>query len=265
MKRYAILFFALAMILSSCASTKKFVYLQDMEVGQKYAIEQLNQAVIHTGDRLSIVVTCKKPELAIPFNTITGSVSVEDNLFADASQSTAKSGYLVDSDGTIIFPIFGRLHLEGLTLKQASDMIKTMIIEGEYINDPSVTIEFINFKYVVWGASGNGVYTANGDRITIIEALAQAGDVSVNGRVDNVMVMREINGNREIYKMDLRSKDMFDSPGFYLQQNDVVYVEPKYRANVNSQRGWQIFTSSLSVLSTISTFVLLMMNLGMAN
>lgn len=255
----------LMLALSACSAPRNFVYLQDMEVGQKYAIEQLTQAVIHTGDRLSILVSCKKPELAIPFNNPTGSVVMDENLFLDASQTSVNSSYLVEPDGTIIFPIFGRIHIEGLTLRQASDMIKSLIINGEYINDPSVNIEFLNFKYVVWGASGNGVYTANGDRITIIEALANAGDVASNGRVDNVMVMREINGSREIYKMDLRSKDFFNSPGFYLQQNDVVYVEPKTRTNERMQQGWQILTSSLSVISTISTFVLLMLNLGMAN
>ncbi len=260
MNKYLLLL-AAVLISASCSMSKKYVYLQDMEVGEKYAIEQFNQAVVHTGDRLDIVVTCKNPELAIPFNTQTGVVSVDNNQIVAGGQALPK-GYKVDSDGFILFPVLGRLHLEGLTLKQAEDMIKAMIADGHYINDPTVTIEFLNFKFVTWGAIGNGVHTVEGDKITIIEALAMSGGVNFNARNDNIMVLREIDGHREVYKMDLKTKDLFNNPGFYLQQNDIVYVEPKFKVGENTR---QTFLTVLSTMSTVTGFVLLMWNLGYRN
>lgn len=260
MKKYLLLA-AAVLAFSSCSISKKYVYLQDMEVGQKYAIEQINQAVVHTGDKLDIVVTCKSPELAIPFNYQAGVVTVDNGQVAAAGQALSK-GYKVDSDGFILFPVLGRLHVEGLTLRQTEDMIKAMIADGNYIKDPTVTIEFLNFKFVTWGAIGNGVYTVDGDKITIIEALAMAGGVPNTSRNDNVMVIREKDGNREVYKMDLKTKDIFNNPGFYLQQNDVVYVEPKFKVGETTR---QTFLTVLSTMSTVTGFVLLLWNLGYRN
>lgn len=254
-----LLLLAVVLMSASCSLSKKYVYLQDMEVGEKYAIEQFNQAVVHTGDKLDIVVTCKNPELAIPFNYQTGVVSLENNNQIAAAGQALSKGYKVDSDGFILFPVLGRLHLEGLTLKQAEDMIKALIADGNYITDPTVTIEFLNFKFVTWGSIGNGVHTVEGDKVTIIEALAMSGGVASHGRNDNVMVIRELDGNREVYKMDLRSKDLFNSPGFYLQQNDIVYVEPRFKVADNVK---QTFTTVLGTMSTVTGFVLLMWSLG---
>lgn len=257
MNKYLLLL-ATMLVFASCGPMKRYTYLMDMVEGEKYPIEQYSQAIIHTNDRLDIVVTCKTPELAMPFNNYTGLVNV-DNTQITGVTNNAQKGYRVDADGFINYPVLGRIHLEGLTIKQASDMIKSLIKDGNYINDPTVTIDFLNFKYITWGAMGNGVHTVQGDQITIIEALASAGGVPNGSRIDNVMVLREIDGNREIYKMNLRSKDIFNNPGFYLQQNDIVYVEPKERIDARFRQG---FTTVLGTMSTITGFVLLMWNLG---
>ena len=122
------------------------------------------------------------------------------------------------------------------------------------MKDPIVSIEFLNFKYTVLGAVGrNGTFNVEGDRITLLEAIANAGDIAVNARIDRVAVIREVNGEREMFMHDLRSKEIFDSPAFYLQQNDIVYVEPKYRKADIEDRGWKITTFLLSVVSAISS------------
>lgn len=240
------------MLLASCSSKKDIVYLQDMRVGTKYPIEAKYEPVIHCDDRLSITVSCKNPELAIPFNVQGGTFTVDanGNVTADASGSSVEKGYRVDVNGNIDFPILGKLHIEGMTVNAVKELIKSKIEQGNYMKDPLVTIEFLNFKYTVLGAAGrNGTFSAKGDRVTLLDAIANAGDLAVNAEIDRVAVIREVNGERQMFMHDLKSKEIFDSPCFYLQQNDIVYVEPKYRKKDNEDRGWQIATMLLSIVT----------------
>lgn len=242
------------LLLTSCASKKNFLYLQDMELGTKYPIDVKYEPVIHSDDRLSITVSCKNPELAIPFNIYGGTfkVGADGNVTADASNSISEKGYRVDVDGNIDFPILGKLHIEGMTVNAVKQLICDRIEEGNYMKDPLVSIEFLNFKYTVLGAVGqNGTFSANGDRVTLLEAIANAGDLSAKARTNKVAVIREINGERQMFMHDLRSTDIFESPCYYLQQNDIVYVEPKYRKKDNEDRGWQIGTMLLSIVTAV--------------
>lgn len=126
-----------------------------------------------------------------------------------------EKGYRVDVNGDIDFPILGKLHIEGMKVSEVRDLIKQKIEEGEYMKDPLVSIEFLNFKYTVLGAVGsNGTYTVDGDRVTLLEAIAKAGDLTSKAKVDRVAVIREIEGERQIFMHDLRTKDIFDSPCF---------------------------------------------------
>ena len=245
------------LLLTSCAR-KRIVYLQDMEMGVRYPINLKYEAVVHRDDRLSITVSCKNPELAIPFNIYGGTFKVgsDGNVTADASTRINEKGYRVDVDGNIDFPILGKLHVEGLKVGEVRDLIKNKIIEGEYMKDPLVAIEFLNFKYTVLGAVGrNGTFSVDGDRITLLEAIANAGDLSAKAKIDRVAVIREIDGERQMFMHDLRSKDLFESPCFYLQQNDIVYVEPKYRKKDNEDRGWQIGTAMLSIVTAVTSIL----------
>ena len=245
------------LLLTSCAR-KRIVYLQDMEMGVRYPINLKYEAVVHRDDRLSITVSCKNPELAIPFNIYGGTFKVgsDGNVTADASTRINEKGYRVDVDGNIDFPILGKLHVEGLKVGEVRDLIKNKIIEGEYMKDPLVAIEFLNFKYTVLGAVGrNGTFSVDGDRITLLEAIANAGDLSAKAKIDRVAVIREIDGERQMFMHDLRSKDLFESPCFYLQQNDIVYVEPKYRKKDNEDRGWQISTTMLSIVTAVTSIL----------
>ena len=246
------------LLLTSCASRKNIVYLQDMQIGEKYRYDTRYEAVIRRDDRLSITVSNKNPELAIPFNIYGGTfkVGTDGDVTADASTRVNEKGYRVDVDGDIDFPILGILHVEGLTVSELRDLIKEKIEKGNYMKDPLVSIEFLNFKYTVLGAVGNnGTFSADGDRVTLLEAIANAGDLTDKARTDRVAVIREVDGARQMFMHDLRSKDIFDSPCFYLQQNDVVYVEPKYRKKDGEDRGWQIGTTLLSIASVICSLL----------
>ena len=230
-----------------------------MEPCVAYPVDVRHEAVIMRDDRLKITVSNKNPELAIPFNIHEGSfrVSADGSISSYAnSSSVAEEGYRVDVDGNIDFPILGKLHVDGLSVNEAIDLISTRIEEGNYMKDPLVSIEFLNFKYTVIGAVGGvGTYSVNGDRITLFEALARAGGPTQKARIDKVTVIREIGDSREMLIADLRTKDVFNSPCYYLQQNDIVYVEPKYQKKDAEDRGWQIGTTMLSVVTTICSVI----------
>ena len=235
-----------ALVLSSCSSRKHVVYLQDMIPGEEYPLELKHEAKVQRDDRLAIVVTCKQPALAIPFNMQGGSVSVNAN--GEVSQSSgvpATKGYRVDINGNIDFPILGELCVEGMTVSQVKQLIQDRIKEGGYIKDPIVSIEFLNFKYTVLGAAGAGSFSVEGDRITLLEAIAKSGD--------RVLVIREENGVRKVYPHDLRSKDIFESPAYYLQQNDIVYVEPKYKKKDKEDRAIQYGSLLLSLSAAVTS------------
>lgn len=162
----------------------------------------------------------------------------------------------MDALGNIDFPILGKLHVDGMKISEVKKLIETRIRQGEYIKDPLVSVEFLNFKYTVLGAVGrNGTFTVNGDRITILEAIANAGDLTSKARVDRVKVIREVGNEKQMFVHDLRSTDIFQSPCFYLQQNDIVYVEPKYRKKDAEDRGWQITTVLISLASLVTSIL----------
>ena len=256
MSRILFLFLSALLALSSCVSSKDFVYLQDMQVGERYPFERKHEAVVHRDDRLSITVSCKQPELALPFNAQNAAVKVSSTGEISASADGTDKGYRVDVDGNIDFPMLGKINVEGRTLAEVTQIIKNGIIEGNYIKNPLVAVDFLNFKYTVLGAVGsNGTYTVRGDRVTLLEAIANAGDLATNARVDKVTVIREIGKERQIFVHDLRSSNIFNSPCFYLQQNDIVYVEPKYRKKERSERIAQYVTMTLSAIATACTVI----------
>lgn len=256
MSRILFLFLSALLALSSCVSSKDFVYLQDMQVGERYHFERKHEAVVHRDDRLSITVSCKQPELALPFNAQNAAVKVSSTGEISASADGTDKGYRVDVDGNIDFPMLGKINVEGRTLAEVTQLIKNGIIEGNFIKNPLVSVDFLNFKYTVLGAVGsNGTFTVKGDRVTLLEAIANAGDLGTNARVDKVTVIREIGNERQIFVHDLRSSNIFNSPCFYLQQNDIVYVEPKYRKKERSERIAQYVTMTLSAIATACTVI----------
>ena len=244
--------FAAVLLLASCGGAKKYVYLSDMTPGGKYPVNLESATIVHPNDLLAIKVSCKNPELAVPFNDMIGTyqISVDGNV--TAAGVDANAGYRVDAEGNIVFPILGKIEVAGKTLKEVAGIIETMIEEGNYIKNPVVSIDFLNFKYTILGAvNGKGTYTVDGDKITIIEAIANAGDLANNARLDRIAVIRMIDGKQEIFYNDIRTADIFMSPTYYLQQNDIVYVEPKYTER--KEKAWQATSFVISLVSLAST------------
>ncbi|MDR2038792.1 MAG: polysaccharide biosynthesis/export family protein [Bacteroidales bacterium] len=245
----------LCCILFSCHTSKKVIYLQDAVDGTSEAMVPNEGITIQPKDILSIVITSKNPELSVSFNLplttyFAGSAS------PTAGESQKLLGFTVDQYGYIDYPILGRIKVAGLTRLQLSDMIKQRLTEDDLLKDPVVTTEFMNFRISILGEVANpGTYQITNDKITLLEALGMAGDMTIYGNRENVMVVRETDYLRNTYRVDLRSKDLFTSPVYYLQQNDVIYVEPnKVRAGqsrINENKSVGVWVSIASLFATI--------------
>ena len=256
-KKYvAYLVVCMAVFFTACTSTKKIIYLQDVVPLKQQEIEQKYEVIIHGDDLLAIMVNSRDPELALPFNM----PMVSYQLGSNTGGQQRVLGYLVDTNGNIDFPILGEIHVEGLTRMQLTELIKNKLIEGDLIKDPIVTVQFLNFKISVMGEVGRpGSFTISGDRITLLEALSMAGDLTIYGRRDRVGVIRENNGKRTILFHDLRSADIFNSPCYYLQQNDIVYVEPNKaksgQSSINQNNSIGVWVSVISLQTTIAVLI----------
>ena len=216
--------FVWTILLSSCASRKDVVYFQGVDT---VAMDSINKnsnysPILKPDDQLSIIVSSIDGEAALPFNLPAVTMSITGLNAAGAPQLQP---YLIAQDGTIEFPQLGKLHLAGLTRLEAIEMFKTKL--APFLNDPVVTIQIVNFKVSVLGeVKKPGTFPVKNERITVIEALGLAGDTSLWGLRNNVLVIRETENGKQFERVDLTSPEMFTSPVYYLQQNDVVYVEP---------------------------------------
>jgi polysaccharide export outer membrane protein len=211
----------LAFFITSCYSTKKTVYfreLGDMTIVSKIASEP---PIIHQNDLLSIKISSLNPNASEIFNNNTVGASS-----TNAGTNTQAFGYLVDVAGNIQIPILGNLKVEGLTQMALKDTILKKIISRNLLIDPIVTIRFLNFRISVMGEVDKpSVYNVPCEKITLLEALALAGDLTVFSRRDNILVIREENGEKKLVRLDLSSSELFNSPYYYLKSNDIVYVE----------------------------------------
>ncbi len=256
------LFLIAALVLSaaSCSTYKNINYLQDVQTDTAFVTAVNQGIVIQPMDMISIVVSSRNSELARIYNlpVITYQAGSETSQITSANQRLI--GYTVDNDGNIQFPELGTIHAAGLTRWELAESIRLKL--SDVVKDAIVTVEFMNFKISVTGeVTKPGVYTITGDKVTLFEALSLANNLTIYGRRDGVYVIREQNGERVIYQVDLRSVDMFNSPAYYLQQNDIVYVEPnKVRAgqstiNENNVKSLSFWVSIGSFLTSIATLV----------
>ncbi len=263
MKRIlTVLALSAALVLSSCSTVKNITYFQDRLVDAPEKIDEHAGIVIQPKDMLSIVVSSRNPELAPMFNLPLVSYQAGSEIVGSAGAAQRLMGYVVDNDGFIEFPVLGRLEVKNMTRWALSEMIKGKLIKGGYISDPVVTVEFMNFKVSVIGeVNSPGTYDIEGDKVTILEAIARARDLTIFGKRENVSVIREIEGHRTIYQVNLCSVDLFKSPAYYLQQNDIVYVEPseiKARQSTTDDKTLRlssILISSGSLLASIASLI----------
>ena len=262
---------ASAMLLSSCNSSKDVLYFQDLKAGDSVAMAAIPVPVtVRPDDKISIVVNSRDPQLMALFNLPKINKQVSSMGTSSASNVSGGGqdilGYTVDSRGEIDFPVLGKIKVEGKTREEIGAYIKNELITKNLVKDPVVTVEFMNLCVSVLGeVNSPGRYGIDRDKTTIIDALSMAGDLTINGNRNNVTVLRQDGDVQRVYAIDLTSgRDIYSSPAYYLQQNDVIYVEPnEMRARQSTVNGNTIRSASfwISITSLVMSIVVLATNL----
>ncbi len=268
----ALAFFVAVMAMSfcSCNSSKDVLYFQDLKAGDSVAMAAIPVPVtVRPDDKISIVVNSRDPQLMALFNL--PRVNKQMSTVGQASSTNVSNGqdvmgYTVDSRGEIEFPVLGKIKVEGKTREEIGTYIKNELIAKNLVKDPIVTVEFMNLCVSVLGeVNSPGRYGIDRDKTTIIDALSMAGDLTINGNRNNVTVLRQDGDVQRVYAIDLTSgRDIYSSPAYYLQQNDVIYVEPnEMRARQSTVNGNTIRSASfwISITSLVMSIVVLATNL----
>ncbi|MEO5682389.1 MAG: polysaccharide biosynthesis/export family protein [Chitinophagaceae bacterium] len=237
------------LMITSCVDTRKTTYFNDIQNGVYKTSYEAAQPIVHKNDLLSIYVTSLSAEASMIFNA----PSLPSTTTASANGTTTQNvGYLVNENGEIQFPVLGKLKAEGLTVKELTDNILDSLTTKKLLVDPLVTIRFLNFRVTVLGEVGKPtVITVPNEKISILEAIGLAGDLTIYGKRDNVLLIREEEGKKIVRRIDLNSPATLTSAFYYLKSNDVVYVEPNKNkiASVSSFR--QLLPSFIAALSVV--------------
>ncbi|WP_448105344.1 polysaccharide biosynthesis/export family protein [Pedobacter panaciterrae] len=250
-------FYLIAAILfmSSCGVKYKSVpYFTDLPVDSTIQEQILNQTVlkIQKDDILAITVSSLNPEASAIFN-MGNTSSIQGTPSANINPSTTANGFMVDQKGAIQLPLIGSIQVEGLTTASARDLIQSKL--GTYLKEPTVSLRLVNFKVSVLGdVVRPGVYPIQNERVSVTEALSMAGDLTITAVRNNVLLIRENQGKRQYTRLNMQSKELFNSPYYYLQNNDVIYIQPgnaKYASVDSSYRNVSIILSALSVIALI--------------
>lgn len=282
-KKFSIFFATIVVVLSmfSCVPRSSYTLLYDMKPDSLYSAKYAELSKVKVGDRIGIVVRSQNPELAKPFNSISGNIVIGSSGIVDvnvnepnygtrqieversvsSSEGTSLGGFLVAEDGTIMYPILGKVYVKGLTLPEISETIKNQIIKGGYINDPMVETAYTDFRvYFINGTSGS-IYNVGNERLNIIQAVTRGLQASPDYRIDHIAVIRQNEeGKSQIYFCNLLNTDIFNSPVFYLQPGDIVYMQPKSQPaqtvdldNIFRYTSY-IFTTIFTVTSILNIF-----------
>ena len=254
-----LLFVAICGLATSCTSSKNVAYIQNSDIVDLSQSAYLYDAHIMPKDILTITVNTVNPEAAAPFNLI-----MRPTLNSTSSMINTSSGslqtYLVDNMGNIEFPVIGTLHVGGLTKAACEKLIHDKVMP--YMNtkeNPVVTVRMSNYKISVLGEVNRpGMFTVSNEKINIFEALAQAGDLTIYGVRDNVRLIREdANGRKEIFTINLNDASIINSPYYYLQQNDIIYIEPnKVKArNASVGQTTSLWLTSTSILVSLASLL----------
>ena len=242
-------------LLFSCKSREEVVYYQNIDALAKTEQSNSYEIKIQPDDLLMIIVSADDPETAIPFNLNTINIPAAGAINVAQGQLTIQS-YLVDAAGTIDFPILGKLSVGGLSRTEIMQLLESKI--SKYIKNPIINIRVMNFKVSVQGeVTLPGTYPVSSDRITLIEAISMAKDLTIYGKRDNILIIREVNGVKSYNRVDITKADFIHSPFYYLAQNDVVYVEPN-KAKINGAAvgaNTGVIISITSLLITVITLI----------
>ena len=246
-----------ALVLAGCASSKQILYFQDINDRELKALANEYEAVIKKDDRLAIVVSGADKTVTAPYNLTLAELTAAGSS-ANPEQSTLT--YLVDAEGNIEFPILGTIHVEGMTRNQ---LVKYLTAEiGKDVKDPIVYVAFRNYTVTVLGEVRNpGTYVMNSEKISILQALGCAGDLLLTARRDGILLIREVDGVETHVVIDLRSSDILESPYFYLQQNDVIYVPASATRVASATAATALWSSILSSITTTISIITLVVAL----
>ena len=251
MKKIVLLVFSLILLLS-CASKKKVVYLQDIDQTKSYDSSTLYEPKLQPDDLLSIIVSAENPELSVPFNL----PQIQGNYEINNNQNGIKT-YLVDNFGFIEFPVIGKLKLGGLTRTEATAKLVTAV--GEYIKNPIINLRILNFKVSILGeVLKPSSFTLSSERITLLEAISMAGDLTIYGKRNNILIIREAEGKKTYNRVDITKSDFLNSPFYYLAQNDIVVVEPN-KTRVNASVIGPNVTATISAISVLVTLIVVLL------
>lgn len=250
---------ALLLLASSCSTPKDITYMQGFNEGMTQEIRNQGRLSVQPDDKLSIIVSSKDPALAEVFNLAIARVQVGQET---GSSSQGTSAFTVTPNGCINYPLLGEVYVQGLRREEVSSLIAEKLISENLLKDPIVTVEFLNAKISILGDVANpGDYPIDRDNLNLIQAISKAGDLNITGMRENVLVVREEDGKDVAYRVDLtNTRSLFESPVYYLRQNDVIYVEPndkkKREATTN---GSTLLTPSfwMSVVSLLTTITVL--------
>ena len=270
MKKSTSLLFALAalLLMSSCVSTKKIVYFQDSDevFRQAQQIVQQYEMRIKPADQVLIKVTCSEPELLAIFSqdVIMGSSGSGSNLSTGVNGSMSNAyGYTVSNDGFVVLPAIGRVNVANCTVDDAAKRIEQSIKDANLIKDPEVTVRLLNARVAVLGAvKSPRVVNLTSERNTILDVLSQCGDIADTGLRKKISLYREENGERKKYNIDLTDCNVFQSPAYYVQQNDMIYVEPNKSQSVKSSAFYTFLSAGASIVGVVSTVVSLVLVLS---
>ena len=237
----------MSMFLTSCASRQDVVYFQNAKSFETIVDTDTFTAKLKVGDVVSIYVSTLDPTVTQPYN-----------LVRSAGAQGELIDYLIDIEGNIDYPVLGKIKLLGLTVEEAKALFKKKFAEGQLLKDPVIIFRVLNFRVTVAGEVNRpGVYPVSGERISILEALGMAGDLTIKGRRDNILIVRDFNGAKTYTRIDLTNKEVFNSPVYYLTQNDYVYVEPNNSA-ISGASGDARIGTLISITSFLITTTLLL-------
>jgi len=249
------LLFFLVICLTSCVDTRKTTYFNDLQNGSVIpSTKDSSNILIQRNDILSIVITSLNPEASSIFNAPNTAITN----FTSTGSNQSTGGYLVNSEGLIQLPILGNFRVAGLTKKELKEQITSTLTEKKLLTDPIVTIRHLNFEITIIGeVTKPSVITIPNEKISLIKALGLAGDITIYGKKDNVLLIREISGKRNVTRLDLNSPGFLSSPYYFLQPNDIVYVE----ANKNKVTGVSAVRQALPILLSALSVLLLTLQL----
>jgi len=246
----------LTLVFNACVTRKEVVYFNDLGASQEFEKTKTTPIVIQPGDLLSIQVYSSDVEAALPFNLPSQTNTTGGQMPSYTNGIAHKQGYPVDNAGKIYMPIVGEVDLKGKPLDSVNTIIENKLIP--FLKVPVVQVRILNFRVTVLGdVRSPGTFNIPNEKLSLPEALGIAGDMNISGVRKNVLIIREEEGERKAYRVDLTSKQAFQSPAFYLKQNDIVYVEPnraqRNSASINSRAG--IVISAISLI--FSFFILI--------